>query len=266
MYRFLRNRALPALAGLILALPASALRELRTDRPDQTESPFTVDAGHWQVEADIVTASFDRDGYVRTTTWSVAPVNLKYGVTDRIDIQLMLEPCLSSRVEDRLAGTTSRASGLGDVTTRLKVNFRGNDGGRTAFGLLPFVKWPLPASGLRNGKLEGGLILPLAVTLPAGWDLGAMTEIDFVSDGAGGRDTEWVNSITFGHDLAGKWGGYVELVAVTSTAPGQEWQGQFDVGFTCALAEDLQLDFGCNFGLTKSAPDYQPFAGVSRRF
>jgi hypothetical protein len=169
-------------------------------------------------------------------------------------------------VEDRAAGTTEKVSGFGDVTTRLKVNFWGNDGGRTAFAMMPFVKWPLSASGVRNGETEGGVIFILGFELPAGWGSAAMTEVDFVSDGAGGRDTEWINTITFARDLTSRLGGYLEFVAVTGDAPGFKWQGQFDVGLTYALNEDTQLDLGCNFGLTASAPDYQPFVGLSRRF
>ena len=30
--------------------PRDRLREMSTDRPDKTESPFTVDAGHFQIE------------------------------------------------------------------------------------------------------------------------------------------------------------------------------------------------------------------------
>ena len=30
------------------------MREFNTDRPDVTESPFTVDAGHWQLELSFV--------------------------------------------------------------------------------------------------------------------------------------------------------------------------------------------------------------------
>lgn len=40
--------------------PRDQMRELSTDRPDQTESPYTVDAGHYQIESDIVKYSYDR--------------------------------------------------------------------------------------------------------------------------------------------------------------------------------------------------------------
>ena len=40
--------------------PTADQREMSTDRPDQTESAYTVDAGHFQLEMDLVTATFDR--------------------------------------------------------------------------------------------------------------------------------------------------------------------------------------------------------------
>lgn len=259
-------------SGYTLAhpVPTALLRDLSTDRPDQTESPYTVDAGHFQVELDFVNYTADHDNSggadVRSRSWSVAPLNLKLGLTNRVDVQLMIDPCVSVRSEDRLAGTTTRTSGFGDVTTRVKFNCWGNDAGDTAFAVMPFIKWPLSASGLRNGDTEGGVIFVLGFALPAGWNSAVMTEVDFVSDGTGGRDTEWLNSITFSHDLTTRWGGYLELVAVTGDAPGFKWQGQFDAGLTYALSSEAQLDLGCNVGLTAAAPDYQPFIGFSRRF
>lgn len=278
MYKFLQSTA-----GLVLLaasaagadkssyslanpVPPALLRELSTDRPDQTESPYTVDAGHWQLEMDLIHYTRDRDGTSRRQDWSVAPLNLKLGLTHRLDLQLMVDPYVATRIEDRATGTVAKVSGFGDVTTRLKINFWGNDGGPTAFAMMPFVKWPLSASDIRNGETEGGVIFILGFELPAGWGSAVMTELDFVSDGAGGRETEWINTITFAHDLTARLGGYVEFVAVTGTAPGFKWQGQLDAGLTYAVNANTQFDFGCNFGITRSAPDYQPFIGISRRF
>ncbi|HWA26133.1 MAG TPA: transporter [Lacunisphaera sp.] len=268
MYRFLR----PVLGLLAVPLAAGAaeLRELSTDRPDQTESPQTVDAGHWQIETDLVNYTRDHNrtggGDLVTRDLTVGAIDLKYGLTDRMDVQVVVDPYVNSRVTDRMAGLTTRASGFGEVTTRLKFNFWGNDGGSTACAIMPFVKWPLSASGVRNGETEGGVMLILGYELPAGWGSAMMTEVEWVDDGAGGRDVEWVNSITFAHDLTARLGGYVELFTVTGKAPGCKWQVQFDVGLTYAVSPDIQLDAGCNFALTRAAPDFQPFVGFSRRF
>lgn len=250
--------------------PRDQMRELNTDRPDQTESPYTVDAGHFQIEMDFANGVIDRDrsngGDVRSQAFSFGAVNLKAGLLNNVDLQIVLDDYVDVRVKDRVAGITARDSGFGDIQTRLKINLWGNDGGSTAFGLLPFIKWPLPQTAIRNGKTEGGLILPLAVELPAGWGMGLMTEVDFVRDGSNAFDTEYLNSVTFSHDIIGALGGYLEFVALFTPESDAQWQGQVDVGFTYGLNENTQLDLGCNFGVTRVAPDYNPFVGISVRF
>ena len=250
--------------------PRAYLREMSTDRPDQTESAYTVDAGHFQLEMDFASAVFDRDrsggGDARTTVWGIAPLNLKLGLLNNLDVQFVLDSHVYSRVEDRVAGTVDKASGFGDLQTRLKINLWGNDGGPTALAIMPFVKWPLSASSLRNGRTEGGVMFPLAVELPRGWSMGLMTEFDFMANDTGGYRTEFVNSITFSHGLVGNLGGYVEFFSAVGSAGNANWQGQADVGFTYAVNDNTQFDFGCNFGVTKSAPDFNPFIGLSWRF
>jgi hypothetical protein len=250
--------------------PSESMRELSTDRPDQTESAYSVDAGHFQVEMDVVSATFDHDtsggGSLRTQTWTAGGINLKAGLLNNVDIQFVFEAWTKARVEDEVANTVTESEGTGDLQTRLKINLWGNDGGRTALAIMPFVKWPLSESDVRNGKTEGGLIIPFAADLGGGWGLGAMTEFDFISDGNGGRDTEYFNTITAGRDLCGNLGGYVEFAALVAPESGTDWQGQLGLGFTYGLCEDARLDFGCNFGVTESAPDYNPFLGLSFRF
>ncbi len=41
---------------------------------------------------------------------------------------------------------------------------------------------------------------------------------------------------------------------------------QADIGVRWLPIKDWQLDFGCNFGLSADAPDYQYFSGLSTRF
>ncbi len=247
--------------------PRALMRELSTDRPDQTESAYTVDAGHVQVEMDLVNFTYDRhspDG-TESEVWNVAPINFKLGLLHNVDLQIVVDNYVAVRTRDS-AGITDNSSGFGDITARLKINLWGNDGGRTAFAVMPYEKLPLSESSLRNGDTEGGIILPLAIELADGWGLGLMTEVDFVSDGAGDHDIEWLNSITLGHDLTERLGAYVEFVAITGTAPGFDWVGQLDAGFTYAIGDDVQFDAGCNFGVTRSAPDFQPFIGLTIRF
>ncbi|MEY2550330.1 MAG: hypothetical protein QOG12_474, partial [Verrucomicrobiota bacterium] len=71
--------------------PDALLRDLTTDRPDKTESPITVDAGHFQLEMDFATYTFDRTKHETTKAWAVAPTNFKVGVSNNVDLQLIVE-------------------------------------------------------------------------------------------------------------------------------------------------------------------------------
>lgn len=250
--------------------PKELMRELSTDRPDQTESPITVDAGRVQLEWDLANATFDRDrsggGNVSTRQFGLGGVNAKVGLLHNVDLQLVLDGHVDSRVTDNVAGTVVKGSGFGEMQTRLKVNLWGNDGGSTALGIMPFVKWPLPRSGVRNGEVEGGVILPFGMDLGAGWGLGAQTEVDIVSDGVNGHDFEYFSTLSVGHDLIGSLAFYLEFAALVTPEGGGPWQGQVDLGFTYGIGEHMQLDLGCNFGVTRSAPDYNPFLGFTVRF
>lgn len=256
--------------NLFRPVPPHLMRDMSTDRPDQTESPYTVDAGHVQVEMDVASATFDHErsagSDVRTEVWGVGPLNLKVGVLNNIDIQVVLEPYVQSRVEDRSTHTIDQTAGFGDLHTRLKINCWGNDGGRTALAVMPFVKWPLKRSALRNGKTEGGILIPFGTDLGQNWGLGLMTGAGFVSDGSEGYTTEYVNSVTLGRDLTDKIGVYVEFFTVVGPDKVSDWQGQVDVGWTFRVANNTQFDVGCNFGVTEAAPDFNPFLGFSFRF
>jgi hypothetical protein len=251
--------------------PRELMREMSTDRPDKTESAYSVDAGHFQFEMDLVSYAHDRDksggGDTRTDAYAIAPVNLKLGLLNNVDLQVMLDTYNHVRVKDRAAGTVERRSGFGDVTTRLKVNMWGNDGGRTALAMMPFMKFPSNQGGLGNNAVEGGVIFPLAVELPHGWGMGLMTEFDFLRNEAdSGYHTAFVNTITLGHDICGKLGGYVEFFSEVSTERGARWVGTLDLGLTYGLTDNIQLDAGINIGVTKSADDLNPFIGLSWRF
>jgi hypothetical protein len=160
-----------------------------------------------------------------------------------------------------------RLSGFGDVATRLKINCWGDDGGATALALMPFVTFPTSQGDLGSRAVEGGLILPLAVELPLGWSTGLMTEFDFMQDSdGGGYHPEFVNSITFDHDIIGRLSGYIEFYSQVGTDRDAPWIGTVDFGLAYRVTANLQLDTGVNIGITRSADDLNLFLGLSFRY
>jgi hypothetical protein len=251
--------------------PSRFMRQLSTDRPDKTESAYTLDAGHFQLEMDLVSYTRDHDtsggGDTRTDLLAVAPVNLKIGLLNNLDFQVVLESYNHGRVSDHAAGTVQTMSGFGDVTTRLKLNFWGNDGGTTAFAAIPLVKFPSNQDNLGNSAVEGAVLFPLALQLPRGWDMAPMAGVAFLRDENNeGYHASFINSITFGRELFGKLDGYAEFFSEVSTEQGSGWIGTADFGVTYELTPNIQLDAGINIGVTKAAPDFNPFVGLSWRF
>ena len=267
----LRSRPTPAaliLGALILAHPGraavaapGALRELSTDRPDATESPFTVDANHLQLEMDAASYTRDRLDGVRTTVWSLAPLNLRYGLTRNAEVGIFVSPF--NRVTEQVRGgrKTSR-SGVGDTTLRAKLNFRGNDGGSTALGVFADIKLPTAADGLGNDQVEGALTFPVAFVVGAGWEGAAMTSVEFLHTDRG-RRAGWFNTITFARDLAPDLGGFIEFTSATGDGA---HVATFNCGLTRRLGPGVQFDAGVYFGLSRRAPDLTIFAGLSRKF
>jgi hypothetical protein len=253
--------------NLFNPVPADRLRELSPDRPDKTESPYTVDAGHFQLELDFANFTYNQTDRTTLHAWNLAPFNLKAGLLENVDFQIIFDNYLCVRTEDRPTGTTTTQSGVGDLTARLKLNLWGNNGGLTAFGLLPYIKFPTSSDGLGNHAIEGGVIFPLAVKLPRNFDLGMETGVSCLrNENDDGSHAGFINSITIGHGLVGRLGGYLEFFSEISTERHSGWVGTIDAGLTFSLTENVRLDGGCNFGVTPAAADYNPFTGLTWRF
>ena len=251
-----------ALLLLVAVEAAAARRELSTDRPDTTESPFTVDAGHWQIEMALVSQTRNRLDGARTRAWEFAPLNLRYGLRSDFEAGVFIAPYARVTEEPR-GGSRTTAAGFGDITLRAKFNIAGNDGGSPAFGLIADLKLPTAKAGLGNGHAEGDLILPVAFELPGGWELGAMTKADLRQRDSGGMHLVWVNTATLGRKIFQNVSGYLELTSATGEG---SHVATFDLGVAWKLEANTQLDAGAKLGVSRTADDGQFFAGLSHRF
>ncbi len=247
---------LPLFASLLIPAFARAaeLRPLSTDRPDTTESAYTVDAGHYQFELEI--ANIENDGGGRT--YNFAEMNAKIGISPSTDFQLVL-PIYSHQ--------QAGEEGFGEIILRLKHNLWGNDGGDTACAVMPFLKLPTANGDLGNGEIEGGLIVPFSFQGPANWSCAVMTEVDISLDEDGsGYHPVFVNSATASHGLTANTGVFLELVSILSTDDGADSEAYFNTGCTWAITESTQLDGGIRAGLNSASSDFTPFLGYSVKY
>ncbi len=231
-----------------------AVREMSTDRPDITESPYSVAPGFFQVEMSFYDYQRDHSGSARSETQTFGQVNLKYGIGENTDLQLVFDSY--TRADD--------ANGFGDLTVRLKQNLWGNDKGGTAFALMPYLTVPTYTAASQDAW-SGGLVAPFAYSLSERVNLGVQAQLELSPDeDRSGHHLDALVSGTIGYSMTDQLGGFAELVGIFSEE--ESTVVLFDIGFTCAVSDHLSLDAGARIGLNRAAPDLGLFSGMSFRF
>jgi hypothetical protein len=252
---------------LLNPVPPDQMRSFSTDRPPKANVPYTVDAGHFQYETDLVNFTHQVTGPLHTDTLLLPNPTFKVGLTNNVDFEL--NPSFNGvRNFDAATGASSTFWGVGDTYVRSKINLWGNDGGDTAAALIPYVKAPSAEIGIGNGATEGGLIGPVAVSLPNSFTLLLVPEIDVLKDNADdGWHGSYVIDVNLSHELVKNVTGFVELWTDYDADPTQKATlVSFDLAVAWVFMPNVQVDFGANFGLTSATPAVQVFAGLSQRF
>lgn len=246
---------------------SGVLTPLCTDRPTRSNFACTVDAGHFQYEADAL--SFSRLVIAGTTTDVVVYTNptLKYGLTRTVDVEANIAPWVTVRTREA-SGATATLRGPGDLTLRAKWNFLDRPDGKLSMTVLPYVKTPTARRGIGNGAIEAGFLLPTNYQLTRAIVLTAVPEFDALkdADGAGHHFSTsqlfnvgytWPNGVTL----------YGELWANVNVDPaGTVRQYSADVAVAWGVTKTLQLDVGVNAGLNRATPALQVYLGAAQKF
>ncbi len=256
--------------NLLDPTPLELMRPMAVDGPGATDTPYTVDAGHFQIEMLLVGYSSYKDTFegvrYRYDWWSIGPIALKAGLFNQLDLQLIIEPYNHSHEREHGFSEETR-SGFGDTTVRAKLNCWGNDSGPTALALMPYFRFPTSAEGLGNTSIEAGLIMPFSVALPAEFHLSITTSAAKLrSETETDYHTEYINSIGLGRELFWDLEGYVEFFSMVSTEADVGWAGTFNTGLIYWLSDDLQVNAGVDIGLTSWADDWFGFVGMAWRY
>jgi len=273
---FLATFSLPALSdetvnpdksdcSLFDPTPDDQMRSFSTDRPPKANSPYTVDAGHFQYETDLAVFGYGNTDGTTTRDWTVIDPTLKVGLTNTIDAELQITPYES--LTTKTAAGRASFSGIGDTIGRLKINVLGDDQGAVSMAVLPYVKFPTARSRLGNGKVEGGIILPISFGVPGGFTIIVMPEGDFLKNDVGNAyHAAFDFLVNVSHALNKRWTTYTEMFTSQYFESQDSPVYTLDEALTYTLTPNLQLDFGGNFGLNKVTPRAQLYAGRSQRF
>jgi len=232
-----------------------------TDRPAKANAVCTVPAGKWQLEAAAADRLRFEQGDSKAETLLLAATVVKYGVSGRSDLQLAFAPYV------RVSSVGDRRSGFGDVTLRYKHRLTGA-GSAVQVAAIPFVKLPTAGRGIGNGKVEGGVALPISFTLAGPVTATLGPEVDLIADGDGhGRHLALVNLINFSASIVPRVTVVAELWTNFNFDPtGTAKQVSADAAVAYSVNPRFQFDAGANVGLTRDTPDIEIYAGASFLF
>lgn len=252
---------------LLNPVPTDQMRSFSTDRPPKANVPYTVDAGHFQYETDLVNFTHQVVGSARTDTLLMPNPTFKVGVTNNVDFEVNV-PFAGVHNFNTATAAPSTFWSIGDTFVRSKINLWGNDGGDTAAAVIPYIKAPTAPLGIGNGAVEGGLIGPVAVSLPNAFTLLLVPEIDVLKDSAdGGWHGNYVLDVNLSREVIKNVTAYVELWYDYNADPAQKANLlSLDLAVAWVFLPNIQLDLGANIGLTSATPAIQVFAGLSQRF
>ena len=131
--------------------------QMSPDRPGKSSTPVTVDAGHFQLEADLFNyaegPSFNQS--------SAPNAVLKLGISRTVDLEVAFSGANHLAVKGE-----GNINGIGDTWIGAKFSIFGQ-----AFAIIPFIKIPTAVKGLGNSKIEYTVALPYQLSLPYNWGL-----------------------------------------------------------------------------------------------
>ncbi len=263
-------QANPASTAAAAASPAVAaapsLSAICTDRPTKANYACTVDAGHFQYEADAFNGSFFRLNGVTTDTYLASNPTVKYGVTSNLDIEANLSPLEVVHTSGR-SGDTRTLAGVGDLVLRAKYLLVSTPGGTLQASITPYVKAPTARIGIGDGVVEGGALLPINYKLSDALILTTVPEVDALLDSTGGgRHLNTAQLVNIGYTVQ-RFTLYGELWGDWNFDPAhtiKQYSADFAVAY--AVTSELQLDTGVDIGLNRQTAGIQAYVGVSQKF
>jgi hypothetical protein len=247
--------------------PDADLRGFSTDRPTKSNVPITVDAGHFQYETDLFNYQHSNAGGVTTRLYTTADPVLKVGLTNSIDLELQFNGYNALSQYDPATGRRLvSANGAGDLVVRPKFNLFGNEGG-PALAVIPYVKLPVASHQIGNGKVEGGVIIPLSFPLPWGFTGLIVPEVDVLKNASdNGRHFNYAQLFNLSHPIGARTTVYGEIYSSLGTDAYTPRVYTFDMAVSYLITPTLQIDAGTNLGLNRAAPNIQAYTGLSQRF
>jgi hypothetical protein len=251
---------------LLAATPAAAQDDsLCVDRPGLGTPACTLPKGQVMAEAGL--AEWDHLADPGTVEDDLAFGNLlvRVGLDDRTEIEAGLGGYATTRSRDRVTGSIGRSHGFGDVSIALRHNLTGPDG---PVALHAYVTLPTGANAIGAGDWGAGVLVPIDLQLPSGFELDLTPELDAAVNSSGsGRYLAFGGVVGLGHGLGKRLSLEGELGVWRDDDPaGHATDARAAISLAWQAGRDWQIDLEGDAGLSAAAPRHALKVGFARRF
>lgn len=260
------RRILLALPAAMLASPALAqATDFCADRPGLGTPGCTMPPGQVMIELGVAGWDHLADPASTEDDLTYGDLLVRAGLDDRTELQIGLGGYTTTRSRDRLNGVITRWAGLGDLSLGLRRSLSG-PGGPVAVQVTVIL--PTGHSGIGAGDWSAAVQVPIAVKLPAGFELDLTPEADAAANSSGkGRHLVWGGVAGLSHAAGSNVTVEAEIGAWRDGDPaGHATDARGAISLAWHASKDWQLDLEGDAGLTAAAPRRSLMFGLARRF
>jgi len=229
---------------------AQQLPSIQTDRPDQTECPYIVPAGHFQQDLGINYKSRRS----RENKWVLPTALWKYGINDQFELRLITE---INRNQTEGIST----SGMLPAEIGFKVKLMEEKGLRPKVSFISHLSLPRLSSKAFNTtffapNFRFTMLHSLSENITLSYNLGAEWDGEH-------PEPVFIYTLAPAFSITDKLGAYIELYGF---APQQQRADhRADGGITYLIKNNMQLDISGGFRVTDNAPEDYGALGFSIR-
>jgi len=233
--------------------------DLVTDRPDQTESSFTVPLKSLQIETGFI-MEIDKTDLFSQISYAYNSTLLRYGLLENLELRLGIE-YMGDKITNRLNDDTYRLAGFSPLYTGFKLKVTEENGLKPEIAFLGGLVLPFTAGNEYKPDYSGANIRfafshTLTDRISIGYNLGAEWDGETAIPG-------YFYSFATGIGISDKLGGFIESYGLILENGYKEHM--LDAGFTYLLIQNLQFDLSGGIGINNNAPDSFISFGLSYR-
>jgi hypothetical protein len=254
-------KSLMLTAAIIAASCSFGQEKIDTDRPDQTESAFTVPAGWLQGELGFAKERFGSATYI-LNSWTLPTLLTRYGVSEKWELRLLTEYNRQGNGHRFYKDTI----GLLPVELGFKVNLVKEKGIIPRISLIGKTGFNRLSSRLYNPHF-GSFFSPgfsftfqnsLSEHAAIGYNLGVEW------DDAKYYPPFWFYTFAPGFELGEKWYAYIEVFGFFRKYESPEHI--LDGGIAYYINENMKVDASAGFRVSPVGPQNYVALGFSFRF